>query len=204
MAANQPVDPGQLGGVFREALHDHWALFLVEGIVLVVLGVLAVLAPVIASLAATILFGWILLASGAVGLVTTFRARHAPGFAWSLVSAIIAIAAGVLLLIRPVQGAFSLTAVLIAFLVIEGVVSIFYALEHRRGLSGRWGWMLTSGIVDLVLAAVLFAGLPGSALWAIGLIVGINMIFGGWALIAMALHAKGVSRARTAGETRLS
>jgi uncharacterized membrane protein HdeD (DUF308 family) len=69
-------------------------------------------------------------------------------------------------------------------------VTIFYALEHRSGLSGRWGWMLASGIVDLVLGIVLFAGLPGSALWALGLLIGINMLFGGFALIAMALHAR--------------
>lgn len=76
------------------------------------------------------------------------------------------------------------------FFVIEGVASIMFALEHKRELSGRWGWMLASGIIDLILAAVILAGLPGTAAWAIGLLVGINMVFGGWALIAMALHAR--------------
>jgi uncharacterized membrane protein HdeD (DUF308 family) len=190
MSTNQPLDPGRLGTVFREAVRDHWGLFLTEGIVLIVLGVLALLAPVIASLAATVLFGWLLLVSGIVGLYTTLRARHAPGFIWSLISALVGIVAGGLLLLWPIPGALSLTAVLIAFLAIEGAVSILYALEHRRGLSGRWGWMLASGIIDLVLAAILFAGLPGTALWAIGVIVGINLIFGGWALVAMALHAR--------------
>jgi len=65
-----------------------------------------------------------------------------------------------------------------------------YALEHKRELSGRWGWMLASGIVDLVLSAIIFTGLPGTAAWALGLLVGINMVFGGTALIAMALHAR--------------
>jgi uncharacterized membrane protein HdeD (DUF308 family) len=65
-----------------------------------------------------------------------------------------------------------------------------YALEHRQQLSGRWGWMLANGIVDLILAAIIFAGLPGTASWALGLLVGINMLFGGSALIAMALHAR--------------
>jgi uncharacterized membrane protein HdeD (DUF308 family) len=94
------------------------------------------------------------------------------------------------LLARPVVGVLSLTAVLIAFLFLEGIVSILYALDHRRGLSGRWGWMLASGVLDIVLGAILLAGLPGSALWALGIIIGINMIFGGWALILMALAAK--------------
>ena len=78
----------------------------------------------------------------------------------------------------------------IAFFIIEGVASIMFALEHKRELSGRWGWMLVSGIVDLVLATFVFAGLPSTAAWAIGLLVGINMVFGGSALIAMALHAR--------------
>lgn len=183
-------DNAQINSALRASLRDHRGMFLIEGIVLVVLGVLAILAPRVASLAATLFFGWILLLSGIIGLISTIRMRHAPGFVWSLISAVVAIAAGVLLLFRPVAGVFSLTAVLIAFLVLEGIVSILYALEHRRGLSGRWGWMLASGVIDLGLAAILVAGLPASALWAIGLIVGINLIFGGWALILMALAAR--------------
>jgi uncharacterized membrane protein HdeD (DUF308 family) len=65
-----------------------------------------------------------------------------------------------------------------------------FALEHKRELSGRWGWMLASGIIDLILAAVILAGLPGTAAWALGLLVGINLVFGGTALIGMALHAR--------------
>ena len=74
--------------------------------------------------------------------------------------------------------------------IVEGIVSILYAIEHRAQLTDRWGWMLFSGLVDLGLAAMIFAGLPSSASWAIGLLVGINMIFGGAAMIGMALAAK--------------
>jgi uncharacterized membrane protein HdeD (DUF308 family) len=103
---------------------------------------------------------------------------------------VLAVVVGGLLLARPVSGALSLTIVVVVFFVIEGVASIMFALEHKRELSGRWGWMLMSGIIDLVLAALVFAGLPSTAAWAIGLLVGINMVFGGSALIAMALHAR--------------
>jgi uncharacterized membrane protein HdeD (DUF308 family) len=68
-----------------------------------------------------------------------------------------------------------------------------YALEHRSGLSGRWGWMLASGFLDVFLGVILLLGLPGTALWALGLLIGINMLFGGWALILMALHARPVA-----------
>ena len=175
------------------AVRRHWALFLAEGIALVILGFLAVMAPAIASVAATVFFGWILLISGVAGLITTLRGRQIPGFGWSLLSALVGIAAGLLLLVWPLQGTLSLTAVLIAFLWVEGGVSILYALEHRAALSGRWGWMLASGVLDVGLGALILAGLPGTALWALGVIVGLNLLVGGWALILMALHARAPS-----------
>jgi uncharacterized membrane protein HdeD (DUF308 family) len=153
-------------------------------------GATAVVLPPIATLAVTILFGWLFLVSGIVGLVTSFWMRHAPGFWWSLLSAVLGIVVGAMLLGSPLTGAFSLTLVLIAFFLIEGDVSIMFALDHKRELSGQWGWMLMSGLVDLALAVMILAGLPSTAAWAIGLLVGINMIFGGTALIAMALHAR--------------
>jgi uncharacterized membrane protein HdeD (DUF308 family) len=176
------------------SLHDHWALFLIEGVVLVILGVAAVVIPPLATLAVEILFGWLLFVSGIIGLFTTFWMRPATGLWWSLLSAIVAIAAGLVLLAWPVNGALSLTLVLIAFFVVEGVASIMFALEHKRELSGRWGWMLASGIVDLILAAIILAGLPGSAAWALGILLGVNMVFGGSALIAMALHSRQTAR----------
>ncbi|HTW76071.1 MAG TPA: HdeD family acid-resistance protein [Steroidobacteraceae bacterium] len=188
--ARQPDDTQRFSAALGAALRHHWVLFLSEGIALVVLGLLAILVPATASIAATLLFGWILLISGVIGLATTYRARHAPGVAWSLVSAIIGIGAGVLLLVRPLLGLWSLTAILIAFFFLEGIASIFYALEHRKALSGRWGWMCVSGIIDVALAAILFAGLPGTAAWALGVLLGVNLLFGGWAMIVMALAAR--------------
>jgi len=180
----------RMGRAFAGAIHEHWGLFLTEGIILVILGIAAIALPPIATLAFTIIIGWVFLISGVVGLFTTFWARHVPGFWWSLISAIIGIAAGVVLLLWPITGTLSLTLVLIAFFVVEGIVSIMYAIEHRNQLTGRWGWMLVSGIIDLILAGIIFAGLPGTAFWALGLLVGINMVFGGAALIAMALAAR--------------
>ena len=189
MSTQQP-DLRSVQRAVAGTLHEHWVLFLVEGIVLLILGALAVLLPPIATLAVTFLFGWLFLISGIVGLVTTFWMRNAPGFWWSLLSAVLGIVVGALLLARPLGGALSLTLVLIAFFIIEGAASIMFALDHRRELSGQWGWMLVSGIIDLALAMMIFAGLPSTAAWAVGLLVGINMIFGGAALIAMALHAR--------------
>lgn len=172
------------------ALHQHWKLYLAEGILLLVLGLVAIVIPPLATLAVTILFGWLFLISGIIGLVTTFWMRSAPGFWWSLASAALGVLAGGYLLAQPIAGALSLTVVLIAFFIVEGVASVFFALDHRRELSGQWGFMLVSGIVDLVLSVMLIAGLPSTAVWALGLLVGINMVFGGMALVAMALNAR--------------
>jgi uncharacterized membrane protein HdeD (DUF308 family) len=199
MAPNATGAPGQIGSALSAAVARNHGLFIFEGIVLLVLGTLALVAPFVATLAATVFFGVLLLASGVTGLIATLRsARTAPGYWWSLLSALTGIVAGIVLLGWPSLGAFSLTAVLIAFLFVEGVISTMYALEHRKGLSGRWGWMLASGIADLVLGLILLLGLPRSAQWALGVILGINMIFGGWALIAMALYARSSTPARAA------
>jgi uncharacterized membrane protein HdeD (DUF308 family) len=77
-----------------------------------------------------------------------------------------------------------------------------YALEHKRELTGQWGWMLFSGIIDLILAAIIFAGLPGTAAWALGLLVGINMLFGGSSMIAIALHGRSTATAAPNTTTR--
>jgi uncharacterized membrane protein HdeD (DUF308 family) len=175
------------------SLHAHWKLFLVEGIILMLLGLASVMLPLIATIAIALVVGWVFLLSGIVGLIATLRMRGAPGFWWSLYSGILGVAAGIVLLRWPLGGAFSLTVILTVFLALEGIVSIMFALDHKRELSGRWAMMLISGVVDLILAGVIGAGLPGTAAWAIGLLVGVNMIFGGSALIAMALHARGTA-----------
>jgi len=190
MTLNQPNDTAGIERAFESAIREHWALFLIEGIVLLVLGIAAILVPMVATIAFTILIGWLFLISGVVGLITTFWMRRAPGFWWSLLSAVIGIIAGVLLLRWPITGSVSLTLLLASFFIVEGVASIMYAVEHRNQLSGRWGWMSVSGVVDLILAAIIIAGLPGTALWALGLLVGINLIFGGVAMIGMALAAR--------------
>jgi uncharacterized membrane protein HdeD (DUF308 family) len=190
MTLNQPTDEAGMERAVAGAIHAHWRLFLIEGILLVILGAGAVILPVVATFAFTLVIGWLFLISGGVGLVTTFWMRSAPGFWWALLSAIVGIAAGVILIRWPLNGTLSLTLVLIVFFVAEGIATIMYAIDHRNQLSGRWIWMLASGIVDLILAGIIFAGLPESATWALGLLVGINLLFGGTAMIGMALAAR--------------
>jgi uncharacterized membrane protein HdeD (DUF308 family) len=166
------------------------------------LGLLAIIVPSITSSEVTIVLGWVFLVSGAIGLATTYWARRAPGFWWSLVSALLAILVGVVLIANkphdlygglmgwPFEKVGPLRLILVLFFLVEGGASIMFAIEHRRQFSGRWAWMLISGVIDIFLASIIIFDLPGSSAWTLGLLVGINMIFGGVALVAMGSHAR--------------
>ena len=188
-------DISRLQSEMRAAVREQWKAFLFEGILLAILGLGAIIVPQLASLAITIFLGWIFLIAGIGGLIITFWARQMPGFWWSLISAALAVLAGLILLARPVQGVLTLTIVVGAYFLAEGVATIMYALEHRRELSGRWSWLLVAGLMDILISFIIIAGLPGSAEWALGLLVGINLLFGGATLIGMALAARNAANA---------
>jgi len=185
-----PQDIERLQSDMRAAVREHWKAFLIEGILLVLLGLAAIILPPLASLAVTMFLGWMFLISGIGGLALTLWARGTPGFWWSLLSAVLAIAAGIILLWQPIQGTLTLTIVVGVYFLAEGVATIMYSLEHRRELSGRWSWLLISGLVDIAISFMVITGLPSSAEWAIGVLVGINLLFGGATLIGMALAAR--------------
>lgn len=170
-------------------IHAHWKLFLAQGILMMVLGVLAVAVPNIATLAVEIFVGWLFFAGGIFRAISVWHSRHAPGFVWSLLAAVLSVVLGLILIFHPLAGVLTLTMVLVAFFIIEGIASIVAAIEHRRHL-GSWGWVLFSGIIDLLLAYLIWQGWPSSAAWAIGLLVGINMLFLGLSLVMTALAAR--------------
>jgi uncharacterized membrane protein HdeD (DUF308 family) len=171
------------------AIHAHWKLFLAEGVVMMILGLLAIALPNIATLATTILIGWLFFIGGIWRTLSLLQHRHMPGFAWSLAAAILAILLGLVLALQPFAGALTLTIALLVFFILEGVGAILLAIEYRKHLPS-WGWVLFSGLVDLLLAYLIWAGWPSSAGWAIGLLVGINMCFVGLSLIMTALAAR--------------
>lgn len=176
------------------AFSTHWRLFLFQGVVMIILGVLAVCAPVAATLAVDIYVGWLLLISGLIGLIAIVSTHHVNAFLWSLVTAALSVVIGVLLILKPIEGAVSLTVVLTAFFIAEGVFQTAVALASRQVMAGTWGWMLMSGIADLVLAAVIIAGWPGTAIWALGLLVGINLLTSGCAVVVAALAGREMAR----------
>ena len=185
-----PHDFNKLQSQMSAAVKAHWKAFLFEGILLAILGIAAMIVPPLAGLVIAIFLGWMFLISGIGGLFVTYWARNMPGFWWSLFSAALAVLAGGILLANPAQGVLTLTIVVGAYFLAEGVITIMYALEHRRELSARWSWLLVSGLMDLLISFLIISGLPGTAEWAVGLLVGINLVLGGASLVGMALAAR--------------
>jgi len=184
----------EFGHDVREAIRSHWVLFLIQGLIMVVLGLLALFEPMIATLAVEIFAGWLFLIGGIVGLVGVFTARRVPGFWWGLVTALLALALGLYLIWRPLAGILSLTLAVAAFFSAQGIVQIITAIEHRSVLPS-WIWMLVGGVVNLILALIILSGWPGTAAWTLGLLFGINLFMWGLSLVMTALACRAVHEA---------
>jgi uncharacterized membrane protein HdeD (DUF308 family) len=189
MASSNPTLSDMQAAV-KDTVRLHWQLFLAQGVIMVILGILAVIWPQISTIAVDVYVGWLFLLSGIVGLAIMFLAQNVQAFLWMLLTAALSLFVGIVLLWHPVEGAASLTLVLIAFFIVEGVFQIVASLSYRDIFPSQWGWMLASGIVDLILAALIIKGWPSTATWALGLIVGINLVTSGAAITMVALAAK--------------
>jgi uncharacterized membrane protein HdeD (DUF308 family) len=183
MPAGLPTDTATL------RKYSTW--FLVYGVVMMLLGVLAIAAPGLATLAVEITVGWLLLLGGVFGLLAVFSTgRDMPGFWWDLLVAIICVLAGLSLLLRPAAGAVTLTILFTAYLLAGGIARIALAFRYRSELPGAWGWMLASGLIDIVLAMVILSGMPGTAVWVLGVLAGINMLIMGFAIVMAAVAVR--------------
>jgi uncharacterized membrane protein HdeD (DUF308 family) len=170
-----------------DTLRAHWHLYVFEGIVMIVLGVLAIVFPVFATLAVALYLGGLFLLCGILALIVMISTGRIPGFWWALVTAILAVVVGLALLLKPAAGIVSLTAVLTAFFIIEGVFQTVAALSHREVIPHSWGWLLASGIADLVLAAIIISGWPGTVDWTLGLLAGVSLLTSGLAIVMVAM-----------------
>jgi len=155
----------------------------IEGVLLILLGIAAVAMPLMAGIAAALVFAWILILTGLVGLISAFAGRAHSHLGWSLASAIIALVIGVILLVYPLAAAVALTIVIGAYLLLDGVTLVGLALDHRRRRTAAWGWLLVSGLIDIVLAAIIIFMNAFSSAMFVGIIVGLSLIFAGVALL---------------------
>jgi len=178
----------------RKAIGLHWRIFLFHGVALIVLGALAILSPALATIAVEIFIGWLFVIGGVVGLVAMFSAHDVPAFLWSLLTAALSVVVGVLLIWKPVTGVLSLTIALTAFFVVEGLFQTVTSIAYRGSMPGSWGWLLASGLADLVLAGLIIWGLPFSAAWVLGLLAGVNLLTSGVAITMMAFEGRNLAK----------
>jgi uncharacterized membrane protein HdeD (DUF308 family) len=176
-----------------DTLRSNTTWFLIYGIVMIVLGVMAILMPGLATLTVELMVGWLLVFGGAMGLFAAFSNRAMPGFWWNLLTSIVFVLAGLALLTRPLAGIITLTIVLAAYLLAGGIVRIFQAFAYRSQIPAAWGWVMFSGVIDLVLAFIIMSGLPGTAHWVLGLMIGINLLMLGVAIAMAALAVRRIA-----------
>lgn len=164
-------------GRFRSVLYFEAVLF-------ILLGLAAIAVPQFFTLGIELLIGTLFLAAGVVQFIRLFQSSDAPGFWASFFSAALNLILGGLLLFYPLTGIISLTYLLILYFLIDGVTKLYYSFEVKP--RENWGWILVSGLLSLILAGIIFSGLPGTAVWVLGLLVGINMLFFGIAIASLA------------------
>jgi uncharacterized membrane protein HdeD (DUF308 family) len=172
-----------------EVLHKHWRWFLALGIAMAVLGTLAIGSACIATVtvAVTWLFGFMLLAGGIAEIVTSFSAGRWSGTLVHLLVGVLYAVVGLMIIEQPAERAIQITLIIAFFLIVSGIIRIVSALVER--FSG-WGWVLLNGGVTLLLGMLIIKQWPLSGLWVIGLFVGIDLIFNGWAWIMLALGSR--------------
>ncbi len=170
-----------------DAVRHYRRWFTLLGISLAVLGVLAFMFPLAASIAAKVLVGWVILLSGAALLYHAFQADRWRLRLWSGAIGLIYLITGVYLVFFPLTGLLTLTLLMGVLFVVQGLVELNIALAHRG--SAGWGWLAGSAVMSIVLGLILVLGLPGTALWALGLLLGVNLIALGVAFFAMARAA---------------
>ena len=172
----------------RETIRRYSLLYLVQGILMVVTGVLALIYPWIASIAIVRLLGWFLIISGIFQGIGVIGARQVPYFWLELLSAVLAIVIGLLLLRHTDAGLLFFSVLLIVYFMVEGIVKIIFALTIRP--FPDWGWVLASGLIGTALAAYLWANLSTISDWVLGLLLGVLLVVEGAALTSMAWHVR--------------
>jgi uncharacterized membrane protein HdeD (DUF308 family) len=187
------ANEGGVGGLVQAPLKSGWLLAL--GIVLIVVGTFSVAVAVVATLASVLLFGWLLLFTGAIEAGYAFRHSKWSGIVLHVVNGVLSVVAGFLLVANPAAGALVLTLLMAMFFMIGGLFRIVTPLVLR--LPHR-GWLLLSGVVTLLLGIFIWRQLPGAAVWVIGTFVGIDMIFIGWSWVMLALAVRTVVDTRRA------
>lgn len=173
---------------FGDQIRKGAAAIIWFGIALLVAGVASLVFPAVSTLVTTVFVGWMLVFTGCVTVLGAFSIRGTGPFFGALLFGLLALGAGLLMLARPLTGEITITLILGFLFLLQGASEIFLAFELRpmRG----WGWMLTSGVASILLALAIIVGLPGVSLFALGVVIGVNLISSGAAYIATGVLAR--------------
>lgn len=172
----------------RQHIAEKWGWFLALGIVLILVGIAAICFPLVSTIAAKFFLGWLFLIGGVFLIIHAFSAQGWGGFLWSLLIGVLYLIAGGYLAFFPLTGLLTLAILLAILFVAEGIMEIIMAFRVHPS-DGRI-WLLLSGIAALVVGVLIFLGLPSSAGWALGLLVGINLLFSGWSYVFLAMSGR--------------
>ncbi len=164
-----------------------WGLGLAAGITMILISILMFTVPAAAGLAVTVLLGWIVLASGIIGIVAGIAHRREGGLWVNLILGLLAVGAGLLLIFRPLAGTVTLATILVLWLIVDGLIGTIFSLVLR---GPDWGWWLASSLVSLVLGVVLFGTLPVGSFWILGTFLAVALLFRGIALVVISLELR--------------
>jgi len=172
----------------RETVKRYSTWYLLEGIFLVIAGVIALVYPYLASVTLIFLIGWLLIISGVFRGISLIGAKDVPHFWWELISVVLAIVIGVLLLRHPDAGLLIMTVLLIVYFIVEGISKVVFALNIRP--FPGWGWLLASGVIGILLGVYLWSNMPLSSEVILGILLGIQLIVEGAALAYLAWQVR--------------
>lgn len=172
----------------KQLITDKWGWFLALGIVLILAGLAAIAFPFLSSIAAKVVLGWLFLIGGVMMIVHAFQAPGWGGFLWEVLIGLLYVVVGAYLAFFPIAGLLTLTIVIAALFIAEGIFEAIMAFRIRP--HEGWVWLLLSGIAALAVGVIIAMGLPESAIWALGLLVGINLLFSGWSYVFLALAGR--------------
>jgi uncharacterized membrane protein HdeD (DUF308 family) len=168
----------------RETVKRYSLWYLLQGILMAAAGVLALIYPMLASVAMMVLLGWILIISGIVQGIGLIGARDVPHFWLQLISVVLSVLVGWLLLSRPEGGLLLFTVLLLVYFMVEGISKVIFGLTIKP--LPYWGWVFGSGVIGILLALYLFANVSSVSEWALGLLLGIQLLCEGVALTYLA------------------
>lgn len=175
------------------SLRNQWWCFLLLGMSLIVIGSLCIAEPLVPSIASVVLLGFLLIAAGMIQVVSSFWAGKWSGMLLHILVGVLYAVVGYMVIDAPGLSMLLLTKFIAIFLIVSGLFRIVSALFVRFQ---DWGWVLLNGGVALLLGIIINRQLPEAALWVIGLFIGIEMIFNGWAWVMLALGLRAVAKAR--------